>query len=321
MSKSASIMTKILSISTLVILIITILFSYKQYDDYMTSAENYMNIESSMKEQLSLYIKSVLKENVEKAEVLTEANTTTIHKRLLEAYHDNLDELEYDIKNPNPESKINNILDDVLMNVFINNNTESNRPIVATMDNIIWNRSMNISDNKQLKWENFTNIHFNTILASKAIESLRDMNREKYDFIFWEFYNNNIAGHLMLTDVNIDKLIDIYYEEGLDSLKGYELLVPVYITNTGDIFGTKDTNSIGEKINNYKIMVIQRVNVYDALIDHKSDLTYFNSEIKAIQTQVNYNDAHKISLLVQTFIFILCLLIGSAILQKKLNSN
>lgn len=321
MSKSASLMTKLLSITTLVILTITILFSYKQYEDYMTSMESYETIESGMKEELYLYIKGILRENIKKAELLTAVNTSVIHHKLVETYGNNLDGLEQDLNQPNPNSQINKILDEVLIDTYINDNTDSNRPIVATMRNIIWNRSIHIKSDDYLLWEKFKNAYFNTTLNAKAIDALKNMNNDKYDFIFWELYSNSISTHLMLSEMNIDKMIDVYYNEGLESLKAYELLVPVYITNTGDIFGTKDTNSIGEKINNYKIMVIQRINVYDALIDYKSDLTYFNSEIKAIETEILYSDKQRVSLLIQTIIFIICLLIGSAILQRKLNSN
>lgn len=321
MSKSVSLMTKISSITTLVILTITILFSYKQYEDYMTNMESYETIECGMKEELNLYLKGILRENIKKAELLTEVYTSIIHTRLVETYGNNLDGLEKDLVEPNPDSELNKILDEVLMDTYINVESDSNRPIVATMRNIIWNRSIYINSEDVLLWDKFKNTHFNTILAEKAINALKNMNNDKNDFIFWELNHNKANGHLILTELDIDKMLDIYYNEGLESLKGYELLVPVYITNTGDIFGTKDTNSIGEKINNYKIMVIQRINVYDALIDYKSDLTYFNSEIKAIETEILYSDKQRVSLLIQTIIFIICLLIGSAILQKKLNSN
>lgn len=322
MSKSsASLMTKLLSVSTLVILTVTILFSYTQYEDYMRSEESYAQIEETMKSELNIFIKAILSENIKKAELITENNTIEIHKKLLEKYGDNLDGLENDIITPNPDSVLNKILDDVLMEVYINDNTNSNKPIVATMRNIIWNRSLPIDSEELLLWDNFKNTHYNVELAEEAINSIKNMNIQKNDFIFWEIHSSNVKNHKLISNMNIENLIDIYYEEGLESLKGYELLVPVYITNSGDIFGTKDTNSIGEKINNYKIIVIQRLNVYDILIDYKSDLTYFNSEIKAIETQVLYNNNHRISLLIQTVIFLICLLIGSCILQKKLNSN
>lgn len=322
MSKNASIITKILSTTTLLILGITILFSYKQFEDYKLDKEYYHMIEETMKKEQDMYIKTVLTENIKKAELLTEFNTNIIHNRLLEEYGDNLEGLENDILDPDPDSKINKILDEVLMNTYINKNTDSNRPIVATMRNIIWNRSLPIESEALLLWDNFKGIHYNTILAEKAIDAIRDMNVEKNDFIFWEMrHNSGQKDHTLLTSMNIDNLLDVYYKEGLNSLKGYELLVPVYITNSGDIFGTKDTNSIGEKINNYKIIVIQRINVYDALIDYKSDLVYINSEIEAIQLQLLYNDKHRISLLIQTIIFIFCLLIGSGLLQRRINSN
>ena len=315
-----STINKLVSIATLLILFSTVLYSYKQFEDYKTTEQDYCNIAESMELQLNTYIKGILTENVRKTELYLGQNTNIIHARLLQEYGDDLDGFEEDINNPSTTSILNKILDDVLMDLYINEDSTSNKPFVASMNNIIWNRSMHIPHDNLL-WENFTKMHYNAPLAEEAIRAIKDMNIQKNDFIFWEYVPSSLSNHSMITNMELEELLSIYYKEGLDSLKSYELLVPVYITKNGDVFGTNDINSLGEKIDNYKIIVIQRINVYDALSYYKSDLTLFHSEINKIRGELVAINTRRISSLVQSVMFILFVIIGSAFVQNKINSK
>ena len=311
---------KLVSIATLLILFSTVFYSYKQFEDYKSTEQDYCEIAESMQLQLNTYIKSLLTENVRKAELYLGQNTNIIHKRLLEEYGDDLDGFEEDINNPSTNSILNKILDDVLMDLYINEDSTSNKPFVASMNNIIWNRSMYIPQDNLL-WENFTKLHYNIPLAKEAIQAIKDLNIQKNDFIFWEYVPSSISNHIMITNMELEELLNVYYNEGLDALKSYEILVPIYITKNGDVFGTNDINSLGEKIDNYKIIVIQRINVYDVLSYYKSDLTLFHSEINKIENELVTINAGRISSLIQSVMFILFVIIGSAFVQNKINSN
>lgn len=311
---------KVISIATLLIILSTVIFSYKQFENYKETENEYSVIEESMTKQMDTFIKSILKENIRKAELVLGKNTNIIHERLLEEYGDNLQGFEDDISNPSADSPLSKILDNVLMEDYINKNTKENKPFVASMEKVLWNRYMSIPS-EHLLWDKFKDIHYNTDLAQKAIEALQDMNTKKYDFIFWEYNSSTISDHNMITEMDINSLLEVYHNEGIESMKSYELLVPIYITNEGDIFGTDDLNSLGEKIKNYKIIVVQRVNVYDILEYYKSDLTFYQSEINKIQSEVVYNNERRASSIAQSILIIICIMIGSAYIQNKLNSK
>ena len=57
---------KVLSIFTLLILLSTVLFSYKQFEDYKEAELEYAAIEKSMTTQMDTFIKGILKENIRK---------------------------------------------------------------------------------------------------------------------------------------------------------------------------------------------------------------------------------------------------------------
>lgn len=311
---------KLASIATLLILFSTVFYSYKQFEDYKSTEQDYSEIAKSMELQLNTYIKGILTENVRKTELYLGDNTNIIHKRLLQEYGDDLDGFEEDINNPSTNSILNKILDDVLMDLYINHDSPSNKPFVASMNNIIWNRSIQIPE-KDLLWENFAKLHYNAPLAKEAIKAIKDLNVQKNDFIFWEYTPSALSDHMMITNMKLDNLLYVYKTEGVESLKSYEILVPVYITKNGDVFGTNDINSLGQKIDNYKIIVIQRINVYDALLHYKSDLTLFYSEINKIETELVSINARRISSLVQSMMFIIFVVIGSAFVQNKFSSK
>ena len=62
-----STVNKVLSIFTLLILLSTVLFSYKQFEDYKEAELEYVAIEKSMTTQMDTFIKGILKENIRKA--------------------------------------------------------------------------------------------------------------------------------------------------------------------------------------------------------------------------------------------------------------
>ena len=68
----------------------------------------------------------------------------------------------------------------------------------------------------------------------------------------------------MIDEMNYDNLKEVYVNEGLKGLKNYQFLVPIYITDTGDIFGNSDIIG-GVPQNTHKFIIIQTYNIYDQL--------------------------------------------------------
>lgn len=78
---------------------------------------------------------------------------------------------------------------------------------------------------------------------------------------------NNMRGetnHSLIKEMNYVNLEKIFIEEGIDGLRNYQFLVPVYITDTGDIFGQYDIVG-GIPQDTHKYIVIQTYNLYDQL--------------------------------------------------------
>ena len=321
--KTNKIELKIISVCTLLLLSGFIIFAYTQYDDYRNMEQKFSNIQTSMEEELDIYIKSILTENQKKAELYIGFYTNLIHENLLKGYNNDLDELEQDILNPTEDSKLVQLIDKTLEEVYINNDTNHNKPFVASLNNIIWNRVLpydyQTNTDKVISWEEFINKHYNSNLSQIAMESLKNMNSNKHDFIFWEAIENNNPEHTLIKDMDINDVLDVYKKEGIEGLKSYELLIPIYITKNGDIFGTKDVNTMGHKIENYKIIIIQRMNIYDALEPYLSSITVFENEISKIELESsNVMQMKAYGMIISTLLSIITL-VGSAYLQKKFN--
>lgn len=321
MSKKCTV--KVISICTLVLLFFIVFFTYRQYDDYKTSELKYTKIEQSMEEQFNMYIQDILKENQKKAEMNIGVYTNIIHEQMLKEYGNNLENLENDITNPYINSRLTKILDNSLTKVYINEDNQFNKPFVASMENILWDRTLGYTpdDKSSIGWEEFGNKQFNTKLAKLAIESLQSMNVEKHDFIFWEAINNSNPEHKKIDNMDFDELFRVFRKEGIETFKSYEILVPMYITKDGDIFGTKDINSLGHKIKNYKIIIIQRMNVYDALKPYEGNITYFQSEISKIENEIELNNKYRATLMVKAAISAVFTIIASGCLQNKINKE
>lgn len=109
--------------------------------------------------------------------------------------------------------------------------------------------------------------------------------------------------HIKVSDVNRNTLKQVFDAEGLAGLQNYEFMTPVYITDTGDIFGTKDIVG-GIPQENHKFVIVQTFNLYDQIIrnDHEyADNDYEDSIIE------RYDDV-----LVMLYIFGIILVVAIA---------
>lgn len=313
---------KILSICTLIIILCIVLFSYKQFFDYKDSITSYNEIYQGMNMELNKYIESLIVENEKKVEHGMNIYANNIHKEILKAYGEELNGLEEDIEHPTPNSKLTKILDSTLYDTFVNKDNNDNRPFVTSMNDILWNRSLGyIPNNKSvISWEDFVNMHSNKKIANQAMNAIKNVNYGK-KIIFWEFINNMDKNHKCVEDMDIRDLIKIYHEKGIEGFKSYEILVPMYITRDGDIFGTKDVNSMGFKIKNYKIILVQRLNVFDILEPYLYNIEYYKNELKSIKNDTKYQQNEKIYIMTQSTIIIIFVIVGSGLLQNRLSSK
>ena len=113
--------------------------------------------------------------------------------------------------------------------------------------------------------------------------------------------------HIKVSEITRNTLKEVFDAEGLAGLQNYEFMTPVYITDTGDIFGTKDIVG-GVPQQNHKFIVIQTFNLYDQII--RNDQEYADNDYEDSITE-RYDD---VLLMLYIFGIVLVVAVASCIL-------
>lgn len=186
-----------------------------------------------------------------------------------------LDRLEDDLNNGNREEFIN-LLDKIVDEYDSSSLVENNRNsciILEGFDNILVDRMVDLSkidtSITHTKFSDYGDISINKKLFETANRLL--MNRTSTSPIMLEVHDyGDIENHILVDSCSYDNLKKVYMNEGIMGLHNYQFLVPVYITETGDIFGNPDLRE-GNPVNNHKFIVIVTFNLYDNLINMRPD--------------------------------------------------
>ena len=110
---------------------------------------------------------------------------------------------------------------------------------------------------------------YNIKLFSSAMQKIRNHTTGIIAIEPYNYIDN--PDHNMISEMNYANLEKVYVEEGIVGLKNYQFLVPMYITDTGDIFGQQDIEH-GVRQDTHKFIVIQTFNLYDQLTSVKPDI-------------------------------------------------
>jgi hypothetical protein len=220
-------------------------------------------------------IEAVLKENQEKA--LMQANDVkdNIVKDLNTSYGSDKATLRYDMDYLDVNSTFLKTLSDDIDGRFINVDNDNNDLfIISTWQvtteidlrgMIITDKSINCAgDGKPRYMSSELAKHYNYELGYDALK--RIMTQNKDEIIFWEYLPSADLNHKKLSSVSLEALKEVYMKEGLNGLKTYEFLVPVYINDNTDIFGTQVINNMGSyDKDNRQMIVVQGFSIYDAV--------------------------------------------------------
>ena len=173
-------------------------------------------------------------------------------------------------------------------------NNYKNGIIIMTTEGIYEDFSYNRAPEDALSevrdWKYEISHSFNPELEKNAIESLLT---HSDDLIVTESINYmgscSTDKHKKISCANYEILKDIYKNEGLEGFKNYQIYVPVYITDSGDIFGQKDIVQ-GIRQNTHKLIVVQEFNLYDQVEAETSlyDRLKNNDEYNSIQERYHY---------------------------------
>lgn len=110
---------------------------------------------------------------------------------------------------------------------------------------------------------------YNKKLFSSAMQKIRNHTTGIIAIEPYNYIDN--PDHNLIPEMNYTNLENVYVEEGIEGLKNYQFLVPMYITDTGDIFGQQDIEH-GIRQDTHKFIVIQTFNLYDQLTSIKPDI-------------------------------------------------
>lgn len=300
---------KQVSIVSLIIVIIIASFSYLQLNDYSDNKRRFYEIQESIRMQEYDYIRTIFKEERKIVEKAMDINVVNIQKELSDYYGKDLDGLDKDIKNPSTNSKLSKVFDNCLYDFYVNQNTKINKQFVLSNNKLLWGRCFSLKKS----YDSLSIEDLNNDLNKEAIQTIL-VNDNMDKFIFWGNNNNNSE---RIKEMDIKSLIDLYHDKGLFSMKNYELLIPTYITPDGDIFGVKDVDSLGHKIDNCKMIIVQRVNIYDILESYTSELSEYQSQYKEMEIEINNNNANKKKSALLSISMILIVIFTSAYLQNK----
>lgn len=313
---------RLISIFTLVILLVCILFAYSQFENYAVSDYQYNQMYNESIQDRDIYVKSLLQANESKASMVMNIYAGKVKGDILDTYGSNLKTLQNDIIVPSKSSLLSKVFDEDLGEVYINENTDMNKAFVSSMNNILWSRSELVSaePNKDgfYTWHDLTKDHYNKKLANQAVAALKNTDYSTDNIIFWQNTPFADSGDYQIKDMNIEALLQMYNEMGITAFKNCEMLVPAYITKNGDIFNTEDINALGERVENYKIIIILRVNMYDALKPYMGSIQYYTNQINNAHTLVISNQKQKLYIMVAALIFSICIIIGSAYIQNRI---
>lgn len=240
---------------------------------------------NTIKESEWYFIQGIIEENIDKSRVQGDYIAENTKSQLYEAYSNDMQALKYDIENLTNDSRFQTILSKNINGKYLNIENDNNDIWVASLDRIIYDKSINCSKNGELRtWDVEISMHWNKELAKNSID--RIINQETEYPIFWEYLTPKDKNHIKITYANYDNLKNVFLKEGINGLKTYEFLVPIYINKHNDILNIPDVDNLGQNNNNNKIIITQGFSVYDQITNnHKDKLNKFNNDYKNIELE------------------------------------
>ena len=282
--KHKSIQARLMTICMIGAMIVVLLLNYIIDGIKETEEDTIKSMKSETYDHMIDHMDILIKDASSNIRCISKSIEKDIKQSNMNSIKDELDKGEfseelYDIIRKNIDNKNFNDI-----------NNFRNGIVVITPNGIY--EDLNISrasDSEIRNWEYEIDRAYNKELESDAINKLLTHSN---DIIITEPNNLLPKGtkHRLIDTYDKEKIREIYLSEGIEGLKNYQIWVPVYITDSGDIFGQKDIIN-GKKQPTHKIIVIQEFNLYDQ-IKETSPLLYKslkgNDDINDIQIRFHY---------------------------------
>lgn len=262
-------------------------------------------------------IENTIEENEQKAKIQVDSVKNKISAEILIEYGSDMDRLKVDLLDKT-DSPVFTIFNKNISNKYLNVNSDNNRLFIADKNGILADKGIVSSEKKSRDWNTEINAKLNQNLASKAVSMI--LMKDKH-IIYWTPDGTSPEA---ATDresyPSMECIKTAYNEYGLDSLKNYDILVPSYITENGDIFGTPDVDNHGFRLSNQKIIVVQEFNIYDAVLARMDDIGRYNDSIsnfkESTRDSINSTVHSFMLILILTFFSAIAMLYGANLIIK-----
>lgn len=184
-----------------------------------------------------------------------------------------LEQLESDLETNSPNDQFDSILRKYLMsNSYIDEGMDENRNSIFVLvnNNLVANYSHDKVGNNTTDYalgeENSENIYhiieesfYNVELSTQAIDDIND--QKMTDYVIWQERSPSLVSDIpMYSRMTINDIHDIFDNYGVNGFSSFEFLIPVYITNHGNLFGEYDSTT---SLVDNKIIIVQRLNLTD----------------------------------------------------------
>lgn len=223
----------------------------RDFDTVWMSILNYMEDAEKQTSSVATNIENDIRANFDLKDLQTKLDNGDVEARekLSEIFRENIDGVYIGKVNNNRNSII--ILegyDSIVEDLFVDPESREEGAVIENPSSPTLSQYQNTTYNKEL----FTS-------AVRKIRTHTDK------IIAIEPYNYIKGEHEKIHEMNYHNLERVYINEGVQGLRNYQFLVPVYITDSGDIFGQKDIEN-GVPQENHKFIVIQTFNIYDQIM-------------------------------------------------------
>ena len=269
---------------------------YQSYSNVEYIKTMHENLGSELKNYGWLSIYSVIRSTESLSRLQAESVKREIEIRLLKEYDGNMDKLKEDLSGKE-DNKAYQIINGVIYNKYIIQRNEDNRMWVATQNGIIADHGIESSNKSDRSWNSEIRSSIDSEMMKDAITRLLNQNTAEPILIRIHGDPGTVYGYGM--EPNSTFLKEQYEKDGMMALRSYDMLVPAYITDTGDIFGVPDVTYNGMRNQNDKLIIVQQFNLYSA-VDHYSDMTLFHKRMLDMNDQNMHNDLN--NLLLRTII-------------------
>lgn len=264
----------------LILLMITAII---MYSSYLVSALIDRNKSTSLANVNSTEwtaVKAILDEEITKGALSSDHVANNIKEDVLTTYPDKSN-LEYDLQNISPDSKLFTVFNQNVKGVYLNGVENDNNDIfiLSPKLGIIFDLSKNCAIGEYPKTvEKEISIQNNQVLANLALNAILSQSTTKY--IFWNYlYTPDKYSYVKEIDtMSIDTLKSVYDKYGLDGLAYFEFLSSTPIDQYEDILGVPDVSNVGARNSNDKLFVVQGFNLQDAIdTNHPSFELYYDN--------------------------------------------